>query len=59
MLGKPSGAAALSTMARLLPIGYRTELIDYVTVKAVGPDAGWVGLVGMRFFQPAVIDDDE
>ncbi len=58
-LGKPSGAAALSTMARLLPIGYRTELIDYVTVKAVGPDAGWVGLVGMRFFQPAVIDDDE
>ena len=57
-LGRPSGAAALSTMARLLPIGYRTELIDYVTAKATGPDEGWVGLVGMRFFQPVGLDDD-
>lgn len=58
-LGRPSGAAALSTMARLLPIGYRTELTDYVTVKATGADEGWVGLVGMRFFQPVAQSDDD
>ncbi len=58
-LGRPSGAAALSTMARLLPVGYRTELVDYLTAKPVGPDEGWVGLVGMRFYQPAQFDDDD
>lgn len=58
-LGRPSGAAALSTVARLLPVGYRAELIDYLTVRPPGPDEGWVGLVGMRFCRPALLDDDE
>lgn len=57
-LGRPSGAAALSTVARLLPVGYRAELVDYAAVRPPGPDEGWVGLVGMRFARPA-LDDDE
>lgn len=58
-LGHPSGAAALSTLARLLPVGYRSELVQYLTVRPPGPDEGWVGLVGMRFHAPSLPDDDE
>lgn len=57
MLGRPSGAAALSTLARLLPVGYRAELAEYLTLRSPGPDEGWVGLVGMRFCRPALDDE--
>ncbi len=56
--GHPSGAATMSTLARLLPVGYRAELIEYLTVRPPGPDEGWVGLVGMRFHAPQ-LDEDE
>ncbi|MBK7823859.1 AmmeMemoRadiSam system protein B [Nannocystis sp.] len=58
-LGHPSGAAALSTLARLLPVGYRAELVEYLTARPPGPDEGWLGLVGMRFRGVAPVDDDE
>jgi AmmeMemoRadiSam system protein B len=58
-LGRPSGAAALSTVARLLPVGYRAELAEYLTLRSPGPDEGWVGLVGMRFCRPALLADDD
>ncbi len=57
LLGRPSGAAALSTLARLLPVGYRAELAEYLTLRSPGPDEGWVGLVGMRFCRPALDDE--
>jgi AmmeMemoRadiSam system protein B len=58
-LGHPSGAAALSTVARLLPVGYRAEMVDYLTARPAGPDEGWIGLVGMRFRSPAGLEDDD
>lgn len=58
LLGRPSGAAALATLARLLPVGYRAELVDYATCQPVGADPGWLGLAGMRFAAPND-DDDE
>ena len=58
-LGHPSGAATLSTLARLLPVGYRAELVEYLTVRPPGPDEGWVGLVGMRFHAPLADDVDD
>lgn len=58
LLGRPSGAAALATVARLLPVGYRAELVDYATCQPAGSDPGWLGLAGMRFAAPAD-DDDE
>lgn len=57
MLGRPSGAAALATLARLLPVGYRADLIDYATCSPAGPDPGWLGLAGMRFARPVHEDD--
>jgi AmmeMemoRadiSam system protein B len=57
LLGRPSGAAALSTLARLLPVGYRAELAEYLTLRSSGPDEGWIGLVGMRFCRPALDDE--
>jgi hypothetical protein len=58
-LGHPSGAATLSTLARLLPVGYQAELVEYLTTRPPGPDEGWVGLVGMRFHAPRELDDDD
>lgn len=58
-LGRPSGAAALATVARLLPVGYRAELVDYTTGRPPGPDEGWVGLCGMRFRRPLDPATDE
>ena len=51
--GRPSGGAALTTLARLLPIGYRAELTGYETHSApAGPSTGLVGLAGMRMYAP-------
>lgn len=57
-LGRPSGAAALVTAARLLPVGYRAAFVAYAAGRPPGPDEGWVGLGGLRLCgaQP---DDDE
>lgn len=59
LLGRPSGAAALATLARLLPVGYRAELVDYATCSPGGPEPGWLGLAGMRFTRPHDDDDDD
>lgn len=58
-LGRPSGAAALSTVARLLPVGYRAELAEYLTLRSPGAEEGFSGLVGMRFCRPALQDEDD
>lgn len=57
LLGRPSGAAALAMAARLLPVGYLAELVDYATCSPPGREAGWLGLAGMRFMAP--FDDDD
>ena len=59
LLGRPSGAAALATAARLLPVGYRAELVDYATCNPGGAEPGWLGLAGMRFARPHDDDDDD
>jgi len=50
--GRPSGGPALSTMARLLPIGFRTELVRYALVPAPDAAPGRVGYAGLRFHPP-------
>ena len=59
LLGRPSGAAALATVARLLPVGYRVDFADYATCTSAGADPGWLGLAGMRFTGPPDDDDDD
>lgn len=48
--GRPSGGAALTTMVRLLPVGYRTELVAYETKTVPGPVPGVVSMAGIRFY---------
>jgi AmmeMemoRadiSam system protein B len=55
--GRPSGGAALTTLARLLPVGYRAELTGYeatieTTRAAPGAPSGLVGMAGMRIHAP-------
>lgn len=50
--GRPSGAAALATFARLLPVGARGGLAGQVAAPAPGVEAGLAGLVGMRMYKP-------
>ena len=40
---RPSGTAALATLARALPSSYRAELIDYEALPASGEAPGWIG----------------
>lgn len=40
---RPSGAAALVTLAELLPEDYRAVLIDYTLLPAPGDAPGWIG----------------
>jgi hypothetical protein len=59
LLGRPSGAATLSTLARLLPVGYRAELVEYLTVHPPGPTragSAWSACASMR--RPDDVDDD-
>lgn len=53
--GRPSGAAAMATVAELLPVGRRSELAAYELVPSPGSQQGMMGLVGLRFYAP----DDE
>jgi hypothetical protein len=57
LLGRPSGAAALATVARLLPVGYRAELVDYATCTSRAPSragSGWPACAS-----PGPDDDDD
>ncbi len=47
-LGCPSGAAALTALAQVLPLGYQADAVDHRIVQAVGPDPGWIGVAGLR-----------
>jgi hypothetical protein len=49
--GKPSGTAAMTTLTRLLPVGYRAELAAYERVPPPGNEPGQVGIAGVRFFE--------
>jgi AmmeMemoRadiSam system protein B len=40
---RPSGGAALVTLAELLPEGYRASLLDYTVLSAPGEAPGWIG----------------
>lgn len=51
-LGRPSGAAAIVTFARLLPVGVRGSLAAQVVAPAPGAEAGLAGLVGVRMYRP-------
>jgi AmmeMemoRadiSam system protein B len=54
--GRPSGAAAMATVAQLLPVGHRSELAAYELVPSPGSQQGMMGLVGMRFYSPDTVD---
>ncbi|MCA9660902.1 MAG: AmmeMemoRadiSam system protein B [Myxococcales bacterium] len=51
-LGPPSGAAVLTTLARLLPVGYRGDISTYEVLPAPGGEAGLVGLAGVALRRP-------
>jgi AmmeMemoRadiSam system protein B len=52
--GRPSGGAALTTLVRLLPAGYRAELTGYEARPAEpGMPSGLQGMAGMRFHAPS------
>ena len=57
-LGRPSGAAALATAARLMPVGYRAAFVAYAAGRPPGPDEGWVGLGGLRLVGAQPVDDE-
>ena len=50
--GRPSGGPPLATAARLLPVGFRTEVVEYDLVEAPDAPDGRVGQAGLRFFEP-------
>jgi hypothetical protein len=45
---RPSGAAALATLADVLPTGYRAALWDLDVVPAPGDRPGWIGCATVR-----------
>jgi AmmeMemoRadiSam system protein B len=51
--GRPSGGPALTTAARLLPVGYRAEAIAYELAQAPGGSDGRIGRTGVRIHAPA------
>ncbi len=51
-LGPPSGAAVLTTLARLLPVGYRGRVTSYEVLTAPGAEVGLVGLGGVELRRP-------
>lgn len=52
VFGRASGGAALSTVARLLPVGYRGEMAWYEPFTPPGVERGLAGLVGLRLLAP-------
>jgi len=51
--GPPSGGATLAAAARMLPPGYRGELVRQSSYAAPGDEPGVVGVAGMRLHRPA------
>jgi AmmeMemoRadiSam system protein B len=47
--GRPSGGAVMSTLVRLLPVGYRAEVASYELAQPPGEATGAIGLAGVRF----------
>lgn len=47
--GRPSGGPVFTSLSRLLPTGYRTEIAAHQTKQIPGEGDGWVGLAGVRF----------
>lgn len=50
--GPPSGGPALAAAARMLPPGYRGELVRQTSYEAPGEDPGVVGIAGARLYAP-------
>lgn len=48
--GRPSGTAALNTLCRLLPVGYRASLAAYETLDEPAGQPGQLGMAGVQFF---------
>lgn len=51
--GPASGGPTLVAAARMLPAGYRGELVRQTSYEAPGEDPGVVGVAGMRLHLPA------
>lgn len=51
--GPASGGPTLVAAARMLPAGYRGELVRQTSYEAPGGEAGVVGVAGMRLFPSA------
>ncbi|PRP90563.1 Memo-like protein [Enhygromyxa salina] len=49
---RPSGTAALVTLAELLPSDYDAALLDYQALPAPGDLPGWIGCPSIRFCRP-------
>jgi len=47
-LGPPSGAAVLTTLSRLLPVGYHGRIAAYEVFRAPGAEVGLIGLGGVE-----------
>ncbi|MEM6991731.1 MAG: AmmeMemoRadiSam system protein B [Myxococcota bacterium] len=52
--GRCSGGPPLTTAAKLLPVGFRTQVVQYDLVEAPEGTDGVVGQAGLRFVAPAV-----
>lgn len=50
--GRISGAAAMTTLARALPVGYRAILDAYQTLHSPGSEFGAAGLAGIKVYSP-------
>jgi AmmeMemoRadiSam system protein B len=53
--GPASGGPTLVAAARMLPAGYRGELVRQTSYEAPGDDPGVVGVAGMRLHMPGKI----
>ncbi|MCH9681892.1 MAG: hypothetical protein K0V04_10695, partial [Deltaproteobacteria bacterium] len=51
--GPPSGVPTLAAAARMLPSGYRGELVRQTSYEAPGDAPGVVSVAGMRLHLPA------
>lgn len=49
---RPSGTAALTTLAELLPLSYRAQLLAYEPLPAPGQEPGWIGCAAMTLYPP-------
>lgn len=47
---RPSGAAALTTLARMLPSSYRADLVRHELLAAPGQEPGWLGCAHAAFY---------